>query len=164
MELKRVAQKDGLEARLVAKLEMYQPLSSVKDRAALRFSFSLSLSRYLSLSLSLSLFRDCNLSRMIEDAEEKGLLVPGKTTLVEPTSGNLGISLAAVAALKGYKFIAVMPEYSSVERRIVLKSLGADVALCGIYSTFRGKNICLVLNRTFFSQTRSLEYRECTTK
>ncbi|XP_078432021.1 bifunctional cystathionine gamma-lyase/cysteine synthase-like [Wolffia australiana] len=102
VELNRVAEKDGVEARLVAKLEMYQPLSSIKDRAALR---------------------------MMVDAEEKGLIEPGKTTLVEPTSGNLGIAMAAIAARRGYKFIAVMPDYYSIERRIILKSLGADVVL-----------------------------------
>ncbi|CAA6666129.1 unnamed protein product [Spirodela intermedia] len=102
LELKRIEQKDGVDARLVAKMETYQPLSSVKDRAALR---------------------------MIEDAEEKGLIAPGKTTLVAPTSGNLGIALACIAAQRGYKFIAVMPDHYSIERRIILKSLGADVEL-----------------------------------
>ncbi|CAA7402895.1 unnamed protein product [Spirodela intermedia] len=102
LELKRIEQKDGVDARLVAKMETYQPLSSVKDRAAIR---------------------------MIEDAEEKGLIAPGKTTLVAPTSGNLGIALACIAAQRGYKFIAVMPDHYSIERRIILKSLGADVEL-----------------------------------
>ncbi|MQL79413.1 hypothetical protein Taro_011857, partial [Colocasia esculenta] len=102
VELKRVVEKEGVDVRLVAKLETYQPLSSVKDRTALR---------------------------MIEDAEEKGLIMPGITTLVEPTSGNLGIALAYIAARKGYKFIAVMPDHYSLERRIILKCLGADIEL-----------------------------------
>uniref|UniRef100_A0ACD5XWG9 Uncharacterized protein n=1 Tax=Avena sativa TaxID=4498 RepID=A0ACD5XWG9_AVESA len=82
VELKRIARKDGVGARIVGKVEAYQPLCSVKDRSALR---------------------------MIEDAEEKGLISPGVTTLVEPTSGNLGLGLILIALSKGYRFVAVMP-------------------------------------------------------
>ncbi|KAJ4789094.1 Cysteine synthase [Rhynchospora pubera] len=102
VELKKIADKDGLDARLVAKLEFYQPLSSVKDRSALR---------------------------MIEDAEEKGLIKPGVTTLVEPTSGNLGIGIILVAIQKGYRFIAVMPAQYSLDKQILLRWLGAEVLL-----------------------------------
>ncbi|XP_078176785.1 cysteine synthase-like [Carex rostrata] len=102
VELKKITQKDGLDARLVAKLEFYQPLSSVKDRSALR---------------------------MIEDAEEKGLIKPGVTTLVEPTSGNLGIGIILVAIQKGYRFIAVMPAQYSLDKQILLRWLGAEVQL-----------------------------------
>lgn len=68
---------------------------------------------------------------MVEDAEEKGLISPGITTLVDITSGNLGIGLAVVAAQKGYKFIAVMPTKSSIDKQIVLRYLGAEVILVG---------------------------------
>uniref|UniRef100_A0A1D1YEQ2 Cysteine synthase, chloroplastic/chromoplastic n=2 Tax=Anthurium amnicola TaxID=1678845 RepID=A0A1D1YEQ2_9ARAE len=112
LELKQITKKDGVDVRLVGKLESYQPLSSVKDRGALR---------------------------MIEDAEEKGFITPGITTLVEPTSGNLGISLACIAAQKGYKFIAVMPNHFSLERRILLKYLGADIKLTDSKLGFQGQ-------------------------
>ncbi|KAF3333414.1 Cysteine synthase [Carex littledalei] len=102
VELKKITQKVGLDARLVAKLEFYQPLSSVKDRSALR---------------------------MIEDAEEKGLIKPGVTTLAEPTGGNLGIGIILVAIQKGYRFIAVMPAQYSLDKQILLQWLGAEVQL-----------------------------------
>ncbi|KAJ6832403.1 bifunctional cystathionine gamma-lyase/cysteine synthase-like [Iris pallida] len=102
IELKRIVEKDGVDARLVGKIESYQPLSSVKDRSALR---------------------------MIEDAEQKGLIKPGITTLVEPTSGNLGIGLAYIAARKGYRFIAVMPATCSIDKRMLLLYLGAEVLI-----------------------------------
>ncbi|XP_078176787.1 cysteine synthase, chloroplastic/chromoplastic-like isoform X2 [Carex rostrata] len=102
VELKKIAQKDGLDVRLVAKLEFYQPLSSVKDRSALR---------------------------MIEDAEEKGLIKPGVTTLVEPTGGNLGLGIILVAIQKGYRFIAVMPAQYSLDKQILMRWLGAEVQL-----------------------------------
>ncbi|KAM0944729.1 putative cysteine synthase [Dioscorea sansibarensis] len=102
VELKEIVQKEGLDVRIVGKLEFYQPLSSVKDRTALR---------------------------MIEDAEEKGLIKPGVTTLVEPTSGNLGIGLASIGIRKGYQFTAVVPANYSVEKRMLLKYLGAQVII-----------------------------------
>lgn len=70
--------------------------------------------------------------RMIEDAEEKGLIIPGVTTLVEPTAGNLGIGISLVAIQKGYRFIAVMPAQYSLDKQILLKYLGAEVSLTGM--------------------------------
>ncbi|TVU33145.1 hypothetical protein EJB05_24931 [Eragrostis curvula] len=102
LELKNIATKDGIDARLIGKIEPYQPLSSVKDRSALR---------------------------LIEDAEEKGLISPGITTLVAVTSGNLGIGVAFVAAQKGYKFVAVMPAKVAIDKQILLRYLGVEVIL-----------------------------------
>ncbi|MGI5975180.1 MAG: cysteine synthase A [Paludibacter sp.] len=101
VQLSNFAVKQGVKARLIVKLEAYNPASSVKDRIALS---------------------------MVEDAEAKGLLKPGGK-IVEPTSGSTGIGLAMVAAIKGYALIIVMPDTSSVERRCLLKALGAELVL-----------------------------------
>ncbi len=101
IEVKRLERKESLKAKLLIKTEYFNPSGSVKDRAALY---------------------------MINDAEERGLLKEG-STIIEPTSGNTGIGLAAIAAVKGYRIILTMPETMSVERRNILKAYGAEVVL-----------------------------------
>lgn len=123
VELTRIPAAEGAVARIVAKLEWYQPGGSVKDRIAVK---------------------------MIEDAEEKGLITPGKSTLIELTSGNTGIAIAMAAKQRGYKVIFLMPQYYSVERRILFRALGAEVVILDPDSTIEQ---CLQILHDFLAKT-----------
>ena len=101
LELNKFSKSHGIETPIISKVEFFNPGGSVKDRIALA---------------------------MIEDAEKKGLLKPG-ATIIEPTSGNTGVGLALVAAVKGYKLVLTMPETMSIERRNLVKAYGAEVKL-----------------------------------
>ena len=101
LELSHIKENLGLKATILAKLEYFNPAGSVKDRVA---------------------------KAMIDDAETKGILTPD-SVIIEPTSGNTGIGLAAVAVARGYRIIIVMPETMSVERRQLMKAYGAELVL-----------------------------------
>ena len=110
VEVGHIEEKFGLKARVLVKLEHFNATGSVKDRVA---------------------------KAMIEDAEKKGILKPG-ATIIEPTSGNTGIGLAAIATAKGYRTIIVLPETMSVERRNIIKAYGAEIVLTPGYKGMTG--------------------------
>lgn len=110
VEVGHIEEKFGLKARVLVKLEYFNAIGSVKDRVA---------------------------KAMIEDAEKKGILKPG-ATIIEPTSGNTGIGLAAIATAKGYRTIIVLPETMSVERRNIIKAYGAEIVLTPGYKGMTG--------------------------
>lgn len=110
VEVRHIEEKFGLKARVLVKLEYFNATGSVKDRVA---------------------------KAMIEDAEGKGILKPG-ATIIEPTSGNTGIGLAAIATAKGYRTIIVLPETMSVERRNIIKAYGAEIVLTPGYKGMTG--------------------------
>lgn len=110
VEVGHIEEKFGLKARIIVKLEYFNATGSVKDRVA---------------------------KAMIEDAEKKGILKPG-ATIIEPTSGNTGIGLAAIATAKGYRTIIVLPETMSVERRNIIKAYGAEIVLTPGYKGMTG--------------------------
>jgi cysteine synthase A len=111
VRLARLESSEGLSARLALKLEFFNPLASIKDRIGLA---------------------------MVDAAERDGIIRPGVSTLVEPTSGNTGIALAFVAAARGYRLIVVMPEGASVERRRMMRLMGAELVLTSARSGMSG--------------------------
>ncbi|KAI4298089.1 hypothetical protein MLD38_040471 [Melastoma candidum] len=127
---------DGCVARIAAKLEYMEPCSSVKDRHVLKL---LPCGWFTTLVIILTSCGCCRIAlSMINDAEERGLIERGKSVLIEITSGNTGIGMSFIGAIRGYKVILIMPSSYSIERRVLLRAFGAELILMDVEKGVQG--------------------------